>query len=284
VSHKMKLIADGGSSKTKWGYGSGASITFFESPGINLHYMSDEAVLAHLAKVKDQLKGEITEIHFYGSGISSPGIAKRMNKLLKQSFGASLLVASYSDFLGAARALFQKESGVACILGTGVATGIYGQGEIINQQPSLGFWLGDEGGGADLGKRLVKAYLRKELPVALLAAFEQEYGVVDREYFFDKLKTEDRPNAYFASFAPFFSGQSPDRWVKETLEIAFEAFAVHHLVGYDLKGNETIGFVGSIAYHFKDELKKVLAMYFDNNIIFLPDALEGLMDYHMTNV
>ncbi|MFT5883982.1 MAG: glucosamine kinase [Arcticibacterium sp.] len=280
----MKLIADGGSSKTKWGYGSGASKAFFESPGINLHYMSDDAVLANLSEVKDQLVVEITEIHFYGSGISSREKTGRMNKLLQQSFGMEVTVTSSSDFLGAARALFQKQSGVACILGTGVATGIYGQGKIIKQQPSLGFWLGDEGGGADLGKRLVKAYLRKELPLDLLAAFEQEYGAFDREYIFDKLKTEDRPNTYFASFAPFFSAQSSERWAKETLETAFEAFAVHHLVGYDLNGDKTIGFVGSIAYYFQDELKKVLAMYFDNDVIFLTDALEGLMDYHVTNV
>ena len=246
--------------------------------------MSDDAVLANLAEVKGQLVVEITQIHFYGSGISSTEKAGRMNKLLQQSFGMDVTVTSSSDFLGAARALFQKQSGVACILGTGVATGIYGQGKIIKQQLSLGFWLGDEGGGADLGKRLVKAYLRKELPLDLLAAFEQEYGAFDREFIFDKLKTEDRPNAYFASFAPFFSAQSSERWVKETLETAFEGFAVHHLVGYDLNGDETIGFVGSIAYYFQDELKKVLAMYFDNDVIFLTDALEGLMDYHVTNV
>ncbi len=280
----MKLVADGGSSKTKWGYKSGASKTFFESPGMNLHYMSDKAVLANLAEVKGQIEVEIAEIHFYGSGISSPEKAERMNGLLSQSFGAEVMVYSASDFLGAARALFQNKSGVACILGTGVATGIYEQGEIIKQLPSLGFWLGDEGGGADLGKRLIKAYLRKEFSLDLLAAFEQEYGAFEREFIFDKLKTEDRPNTYFASFAPFFSAQMRDSWVKETLERAFNEFAVHHLIGYDLKGSETIGFIGSIAYHFQKELREVLAGHFDNEITFLPDALEGLIDYHVTNV
>lgn len=60
-----------------------------------------------------------------------------------------------SDLLGAARALCGHESGIACILGTG-SNSCYYNGKNIEQHVSpLGFILGDEGSGADLGRRLV---------------------------------------------------------------------------------------------------------------------------------
>jgi glucosamine kinase len=60
--------------------------------------------------------------------------------------------------LAAARALFGDGSGIACILGTGSNSCLYIDGRIVDKIPALGYILGDEGSGANLGKVFFKRF------------------------------------------------------------------------------------------------------------------------------
>lgn len=280
----MKLVVDSGSTKTKWGVVSGTFSKVFETSGINLHYLDDEAVLLNLREAKGQLDESIESIFFYGSGISSEEKVGRMTNLLKEGIALNAEIRVMSDFMGACHALFGSKSGIACILGTGASTGRYNGEKIIQTIPSLGFWIGDEGSGADLGKRLVKAYLRNELPDFLKYDFEIDFGSFDRQFVFEKLSSGKKPNAFFASFSHFLKKHEKNEFVISLLETAFEEFVKHHLLKYDVSPNEQIGFVGSVAFHFQDTLKRVMAMYFDNELLFIKDPIQALMDFHVTNV
>ena len=80
-----------------------------------------------------------------------------------------------SDLLGAARALLGKDKGIASILGTGSNSCLYDGEKIIANIPPLGFILGDEGGGAYLGKRLLADYLKKIMPDDVSELFSDKY-------------------------------------------------------------------------------------------------------------
>lgn len=279
----MRLIADSGSTKTNWALCSGSSFKVFNTEGINLHFMEEDAVLKILKSIKSYFGESITEVYFYGSGISDSDLAKTMSGYLNKYIAESADVHVYSDFLGACRALFGSEAGVVSILGTGASTGVYDGNKIIQSVPSLGFWLGDEGSGSDLGKRLIKAYLREELPNDLKEKFEANYGSFKREKVFEVL-TSEKPNAYFAKFVPFLKSNLEDKWASSLVSKAFDEFVKHNILKYDIDGDMKFGFIGSIAFHFQELLKASLAKYFDNDVIIVQDPMQGLVDFHVTNV
>ncbi|AWV99976.1 hypothetical protein [Arcticibacterium luteifluviistationis] len=279
----MKLIADSGSTKTNWALYQGTSCRIFKTEGINLHFMSEEKVGEILNSVKLHFCEAISSIHFYGAGVSNIDKVKVMSGYLNKYIDNSAEVHAFSDFLGACRALFGKEEGVVSILGTGASTGVYNGVDIIQSVPSLGFWLGDEGSGSDLGKRLIKAYLRDELPLELKTKFEEEYGSFGREHIFEIMATE-KPNAYFATFVPFLKSNLDEEWASHLVSRAFDEFVKHNLLKYDVEGNLKFGFVGSVAFYFQDLLKATLAKYFDNDVITLQNPMQGLIDFHVTNV
>ena len=64
----------------------------------------------------------------------------------------------YPDTLAACHALFGRNAGVACILGTGSNACVYDGEKITQSIVSLGFMLGDEGSGCHIGKRIVHDY------------------------------------------------------------------------------------------------------------------------------
>jgi N-acetylglucosamine kinase-like BadF-type ATPase len=61
---------------------------------------------------------------------------------------------AYSDLLAAARCLCGTGEGIAAILGTGANTCFYDGEKIVDNVPACGYILGDEGGGAVLGKKI----------------------------------------------------------------------------------------------------------------------------------
>ena len=64
--------------------------------------------------------------------------------------------------------------------------------------PSLGYLLGDEGSGSHLGRLLLSAGLRDELPKDLLRILK-----LDKELILDKLYESSSPNRFLASLVLF---------------------------------------------------------------------------------
>ncbi|UBM57796.1 N-acetylglucosamine kinase [Marinilongibacter aquaticus] len=280
----MMLIADSGSTKTNWLYVNDLERKKVSGIGLNLHYQSPEIIHKELARVHEALgHASIKSIYYYGTGISSEEKASAMRTLLQGVFTAAEQMEIASDLLGAAKALFGQETGLACILGTGAGSGLFQSEKIVQQVPSLGFWLGDEGSGAHLGKELVKSYLRSELDDVLKMAFEKEYGNFDRHAVFAEMSSNPTPNRYFASFTPFLSQHRESEFVKKLLDKCFTLFVEKNLLHYSLESHVTIGFVGSVAFYFKQALETVIARYLDNELKFLPDPIDSLADFHLNS-
>ncbi|KPM46651.1 hypothetical protein [Jiulongibacter sediminis] len=274
----MLLIADSGSTKTKWILQSKDQVMEYIGPGLNPYFVTDEFMSSELENVCEALKGPKPDyIGFYGTGVTDEEKSFRIQHLLNTQFGSENITVK-SDIIGAGLSLLGMEKGVACILGTGAASARFEHGEIIEQQPSLGFWLGDEGSGSDLGKELVKAYLRSDLG-ELQVEFEKEFGVFDRYSVFEKLN-QPRPNAWFASFTPFLKRFEQERIMQDILNDRFDLFVSKNLMKYSLDVSQKIGFIGSVAFHFQETLTKVLRQYLDNEVLFEKDPIPGLLRFH----
>ena len=257
----ITLTADSGSTKTAWLATSASGETLrLETPGINPFHMDAEAIEAVVRSAPEliSLAPEVSTLHFYGAGCCGAGLAV-VGEALGRLFPHAANVAVGSDLDGAARALFGRGSGVACILGTGSNSGLYIDGELTAHVPPLGFILGDEGSGAVLGRRLVGDVLKGQLPPALRADFEASYGLTADEII-RRVYREPLPNRFLASFAPFLHRHRHEAPVAALLGEEFDRFFARNVAAY-ARPDLPVGFVGSIAHFFRAEVAASAARF-----------------------
>jgi N-acetylglucosamine kinase-like BadF-type ATPase len=277
----MILIADSGSTKTHWCLVEGDKVVKeLYTLGINPFYQSTDDILSDLREklIPSLANEEITHLSFYGAGCAFEDKKDIVRNALSPLFvNASIDIES--DLLGAARALFQNQKGIACILGTG-SNSCYYDGVNISQNVSpLGYILGDEGSGAVLGKLLVADCLKNQLSTELKEKFFTQYGFTPAQIL-DKVYKQPFPNRFLAQFAPFLLDNLEEPAMFNIVFESFDAFLTRNVMQYQLEGME-VGFVGSIAHHFRDVLE--IAAYERNvNITKIEQRpMEGLIQFEV---
>lgn len=278
----MILIADSGSTKTHWALmAANGDVSECRTDGINPFFQTMEAMkntisnqllpkIGHLLWV-----GPVTRVFFYGAGCTpekKPFVHDALAAIFKKAD-----VQVESDMIGAARALFGNEKGIACILGTGSASCLWDGEKPAMTVPSLGFILGDEGGGAVLGKRLVSDLLKNQLPAELKEKFLQHYNTTMAEII-ENVYRRPFPNRYLANLARFAAENSENESIKALLFDHFTQFIVRNLMQYpqDLP----VGMVGGVAYHYQEILTEVLATHGLHLKQILEDPIPGLILHH----
>ena len=156
----MKIIADSGSTKCTWLLTDGVHTREVRTRGINAVQHSPEQIREALCGTSALRRGRSRLFYGAGCGHTFPDATAKMVRALADRFGAEHVEAE-SDLLGAARALFGRGEGVACILGTGSNSCWCRGGEIVENVPPLGYVLGDEGSGATLGAQPRERHLQR---------------------------------------------------------------------------------------------------------------------------
>lgn len=279
----MILLADSGSTKTDWLLldDEGQQVTRFASVGFNPFYQSQEVIAEGLrTEVVPNAIGPVREVHFYGAGCADEATSRPARDALAAAFPAAA-IAVHSDLLAAARGLCGREAGIACILGTGSNNCLYDGDKIINNIGSLGFWLGDEGSGGYLGKRLVVHYLHAELPAELHEAFRDDFPDVGRLSVLDRAYKQPFPNRYFATFAPFLTQYLAHPFIKALVQDAFRVFLDTYVVQHPGSGSLPVHFTGSVAHYFEVVLKEVLDEKGLQLGFIQKSPMPGLVRYHV---
>lgn len=278
----MILIADSGSTKTIWKCTDGAGeVQTANTAGINPYYNNPDEILKEITHARTQLSSRhIEEIYFYGAGCSTDNQKAIVSQALASQFGAEV-ISVRTDLLGAARALFQKESGIVCILGTGSGSCIYNGENIVRSIPSLGFILGDEGSGASLGKQFVRDFLREDMPESLLKIINDEIGI-NKEEVLKHVNQDAMPSKYLAGFSKYIHEYLDHKYMHDLVSQSFEEFVKEYVIRYEGYRGYKISFIGSIAVNYNKILKEVLDKYqlglgkIENN------PIEGLIEYHLS--
>lgn len=279
------VIADGGSTKCKWAVVSddGSSPVTSLTTGVNpLQLSSDDIVGLWQRDIAafEAMRGA-EAVFYYGAGCIGGVGDERIASAIRRLSGVDS-VNVYSDMVGAARALLGGRGGVACILGTGCNSCLYdGVGIVRNVRP-LGYILGDEGSGADIGKHLVANALKGLLPSRLEEAFFAFAGMSYAEII-RRVYSEPRANAYLASFVPFVAQNIDSQEMSALVRSRFEAFLQRNvlLYGRDALSGTAVGFTGGVACQFESLLRVVCHEAGLDDVIVCPDPLPGLIDYHM---
>ena len=277
----MNLIADSGSTKTAWCLVRDSQIVKrFETAGINPFFQTEDEIVAQL---KDGLLPEVEancveNIYFYGAGCANPEKNRVLEGLLMSVVGSKTAFVA-SDMLGAARGLLGRESGIACILGTGANSGVYDGEDLVKGVYAGGYILGDEGSGGVLGKLLISDWVKKQMPQDIYDALTEEYGltylgIVDRVY------KQAFPNRWLAQFTKFMSARREHPYIHNLLVEAFKAFFERNIKQYDEWKALEVGFVGSIAFYFNAELREAAEVCGVKLGKVMQNPIEGLVEYH----
>lgn len=270
----MKIIADSGSTKCTWLLIDDGHTQEVRTRGINAVQHSPEQIRQALAELPPC--GGVEAVCFYGAGCGStfPDATAKMVRALREHFGTEHIEAE-SDLLGAARALFGRGEGVACILGTGSNSCWCRGGGIVENVPPLGYLLGDEGSGSAMGRNLVNSIFKGHIP--LREEFLTAHGLTYEEII-RRVYGEPYANRFLASFAPFVHAHLDRPDIRDMVVRTFADFAERNLSRYP--AHLPVACVGGVAAAFGDLLRETLMRYGREVGTIVSSPAAGLKAYH----
>jgi N-acetylglucosamine kinase-like BadF-type ATPase len=277
----MILIADSGSTKTDWKGSDGfGKVVTARTGGINPYYLPAEDIIKEIKEARQQLaSADFEAIYFYGAGCSTPEKKDRILEGLSMVFPYSEMEVN-GDLLGAARALCQTEPGIACIIGTGSGSCVYDGVRISKSIPSLGFILGDEGSGAFMGKKLVRDYLREEMPREMIQTISRDLGI-SKDIILENVNWKPMPSRYLGGFAKFIHDHLDNDYIMDLVSGSLKKFVDHYVIRYKEAHQYRIHFTGSIAMNFMKVLRNVL-MEKNLKLGNVEDSpIQGMIEYHL---
>lgn len=277
----MIVIADSGSTKTQWVLLNGAKVVVdITTKGFNPYYYEAEELEKDLF---NELQGKIDsnlveKVYFYGSGCSTTSNCLLVKNSLNLFFKKAEIHTEH-DLTGTATALFQNNKGIACILGTGSNSCLWNGHKVIENVPSLGWLLADDGSGTHIGKLFLTTVLYGEAGKEITEKFYKTYQL-DFESTLHKLYSESNPNKFLASLSKFAGDNIHYPECRKAVKDSFTSFVEHQLSKYTGYQEMTVSFVGSVAYFYRDILKEILETHHINIGVILQKPMEGLIRYH----
>jgi len=276
----MKLIVDSGSTKADWRLvGKEKGMESFKTRGIHPSFLSEELAIEIKDAFLDADIQQIQDVYFYGSGCMLNPNQQKVREFLQQIFEESTIQVE-SDLVAAGRAVYGEQSGLIVILGTGSSVAYFDNSKLSYRVPSLGLMLGDEGGGAWLGKTLLNHYFTYEMPEGLRRSFDHEFSP-DLASVLNELNEVQSKGRYLATFVSFLFEHKKHPYVQEMLSEAFSMFFEKYVMKYPEKERQRIGFIGSVAFFFERELKKQAAKYGLEYVSTVRYPIEVLTEYHI---
>lgn len=222
---------------------------------------------------------EISAVFYYGTGCGLQQNCDLVANVLKNHFINAEIHVTH-DMMAAAHATLGNKNGIACILGTGSNSCVYDGRDIIEKGVSLGYLVGDEGSGCQIGKELIKAYFYGSMPKELRNAFEADYNLTINE-FIEQAYHGEHPSRYLASFAKFAGKHQQHPFVRVLCKKCFNDFIDTFICRFAEYQSMTISFVGSVAFYFQEILKEC----FEERHLHLGEVMaapaEGLIKYHL---
>ncbi len=275
----MNIIADSSTSRTQWAIVDGPNLVeSAETSGINPFFLSRREI-SHIIRLELPelfFRRRWKHIYFYGAGCSN----KEKNKIVQSSLVAQFKTPATveSDLLGAARGLWVRNKGLACILSTGANSCIY-DGENISQHARAGgYILGDEGSNAYLGKMLTSDVLKELAPKPLIAQFF-DYFNTNVDEIMDLVYSHPQANRTLASYSFFLAENIDHPYCRKLVYDGFMAFFTRNLAAYDYK-RLPIGFVGKTGITYRPILEQAAADYGLKVHRIILDSMPGLVEYH----
>jgi N-acetylglucosamine kinase-like BadF-type ATPase len=275
------LIADIGGTSSRWAAldASGAAELPGVLPGYNPAVGDPSALQAALGRNGPLTAGSsaVEEVVVYGAGCGSDE-RKTLMRAALQPFWPTAQVTVESDLLGAARGLYGRSAGLVLILGTGMNAGYYNGRDLRTPMPSLGYVLGDECSGADIGRQLLRDRFYQRMPERVVELLFPE--AIALAEVVKALYREPAPQSWLASFTARLSDHMDEPYVAALIGARAEALA--EVVGSFFTPEEyrETRALGSVASGFRPLLEAALAKKGIRLSEVRRDPMAGLLAYH----
>lgn len=276
----MILIGDAGGTSTHWRViENDQKISQFETRGLNLMHHDPLDYFSAISESIDPYK-KSDQVFFYVAGyFEGSQKAESLSQAIQQHFRTDDIEIS-NDLIAAARSLCGHQKGWVGILGTGANVALYDGNSITSQVAPLGYLIGDEGSGADLGKNFVKLFFRQELEQDIKNGFLSRYHITSEDLLASIYDKAD-PKLFLASFCSFLSDFKNNPGIYRMI---YNVFVTHFDVFLGGKKDDLpVHYTGSVAYHFGDILRQAAV---DKGISIgqiTQDPIAGLALYHTSN-
>lgn len=277
----MKLVGISGSSIGDWMVIDGQD-TVMETTtmGFNPFFHNEVWVKYTIERCEEimQYQDAITEINFYGAGCTSEeriGVIYRAFKILFPK--VDIKIDNY--LVGSVYATADGQPCIVNVLGTGSDSCYFDGENIIETVPSLGHFLGDEGGGAYFGRKILTQYLYGKLPKHLHQALTESHGL-DKEVIFKNVYNMPNSNVYLASIMKTISNYKDDPFVTDFVYKGLSRFITYHIWACKKYKQVPSHFVGSVAFFFEDLLKEVCYKHRVQVGKVIKKPIYSLTEYH----
>jgi N-acetylglucosamine kinase-like BadF-type ATPase len=283
----MILLADSGSTKTTWVLlDDKKQVAESHTQGFSPSFQSAETIagimLEELGKeILQEQKNKELQIFYYGTGCSTEEKKQAVANALQSIFTEATITINH-DLLASALALCGNKPGIACILGTGSNSCYFDGKEIKENLLSLGYFFGDHGSGAHLGKTFLQNYLDGNFPKDLEIVFSA-LPEFNKEYILENVYKKPMPQRFLASYTKIMGKYIQHDFINNLVKQCFADFFIHQVEKYSLHREVKISFVGSVAFHFQKQLQEVMIERGLQHGIILQSPMEGLVKYHLQN-
>lgn len=278
----MLLIGISGSTKCDWQLVKEAEVhARFSSVGIN-PFFHDESFIEQTIRNINEISNAIEDIKavfIYSAGCGSKNLQSILLRALSRIFPKSNHYVNH-DIVASALATYEGVPAISCMLGTG-SNSCFFDGDILRQEaPALDYVLGDEGGGTYYGKKLLNAYLHKQLPEHLRQKFQDTFNLTSDEIL-QNVYMKPYANVYLASFMKFIQENKEDDYFKQMVHEGMTLFMNQYVKAYTKYKTVDTHFTGSIAHYFQDILREVAGPMEIKVGKIIKEPIDDLVKYHI---
>lgn len=284
---KALVIAEIGASSSRWAYvADDGHTTILPLPGDQLPGFNPLNGRAELftAGIHDYFEEHATgalsagKVMVYAAGCGS----EPRRAVMRAAIGTLWPEADVevnTDLLGAARGLCGTDESLVLILGTGMNAGWYDGGRLSHPMPSLGYVLGDEGSGADIGRTMLQdAFYRRMPDHVRVALFGEEGPALDKVI--DGVYRSPFPAKALAAHTALLAGLSDEPYVRELILSRFHALAEILKTFFTPDQRAQVRATGSVAWGFREMLSGCFLEHGMELTAVERDPLQGLVRWH----
>ncbi|MBO7603274.1 MAG: hypothetical protein J6S97_02540 [Bacteroidales bacterium] len=275
----MKIIVEAGATKSSWRIVKGdGEVLSYQFQGMNVSTMPMEHVLEVLSGALGSLgETKADGFYLYVAGIVTPQIREVLGHCIRGWIEVADLDIQ-NDLVAAARAVCGRSPGIAAILGTGSNLCFYDGDSVSQPVRSGGYIIGDEGGGAVLGKLFLADYIKGLVPEPIASEFAESHdatyeGIVNFVY------KSPAPAGALGSLAPWLLERYDNPYVKNLIDRNFQSFIDRSLSHCDTN-RYPVGVVGGWGYVCRDIFTRLCEAKGIKTGRFEPEPISGLMKNH----
>jgi hypothetical protein len=251
---KTILLIDSGATNSNWKFIDGKfNEEVLRFQGFNL---STNTIDSFNFPIPDKYIGQISHVFFFGAGTGDALKEKLLKDKLKDLLLGNPKIVVGSDLLTAALALSGGQRSVISILGTGSNCCVFDGQKIEQNINNLGFILGDEGSGYQIGRSILRDYFYNRMPSVDAKIFEEEYKINRNDLIRKVYHEGGQPNKYIASFCSFTKKCSIE-YRKAKSHDALGSFFSEQLSQFDNTSKIPHHFSGSISWHFQEDIREL---------------------------